>query len=607
MISRGLRAYGAVLFGSTLCLLVGNGTAMAAWPSLPTVNLPLFATHDLRLFPDAISDGVGGAFVAWDGYGPVPDATQLNDVYVQHVLASGVVDPAWPADGVDASPLSGYQFSPKLVPDGSGGALVCWYDNPVGNTGTSAVNLFAQHVFASGVIDPAWPLGGRALCAAVGEQNSLRWISDGAGGAFAAWIDRRSGTNYDIYAQHVLASGALHASWPLDGLPVCTAALEQVWPDLVTDGSTGALVFWSDGRNGIGQELIYTQHLLGAGTADPAWPAGGRILYNIPSGQLYESAVADGSGGAIVVWRARDAGQVGAVALYSHHVLASGDMNPLWPSATTVTKGWPGNLTPSCVTDGAGGVLVVWYTTGPYAGSTSDIMAQRITATGGKVLGWPANGRAVCAAVNGQVNPAIIADGSGGAFVTWMDQRTDASGAAADIYAQRVNGSGLLDARWPLDGAAVCTAALRQRYPHIVLGTAGGAIIAWSDNRDGASWDVYAQRIGDDGVLGDPPALGVGEGTVKLELALAAPTPNPASRRAALSWWLPRAGSARLAIYDAAGRAVRVLFEGQSPAGGHAGAWDLLDCDGREASPGLYFARLVTDLGTRVQRIAVTQ
>jgi hypothetical protein len=54
---------------------------------------------------------------------------------------------------------------------------------------------------ASGVAQ--WPLNGIALCTAANWQYSPRMVSDGSGGAIVAWQDYRSGTNIDLYAQHV--------------------------------------------------------------------------------------------------------------------------------------------------------------------------------------------------------------------------------------------------------------------------------------------------------------------------------------------------------------------------------------------------------------------
>jgi len=61
--------------------------------------------------------------------------------------------------------------------------------------------------------------------------------SDGAGGAIITWSDLRSGTDSDIYAQHVLASGLVDPGWPVDGRAICTAAGDQSSPAIVSDGA----------------------------------------------------------------------------------------------------------------------------------------------------------------------------------------------------------------------------------------------------------------------------------------------------------------------------------------------------------------------------------
>jgi hypothetical protein len=74
-------------------------------------------------------------------------------------------------------------------------------------------------------------------------------------------------------------------------------------------------------------------------------------------------------------------------------------------------------------------------------------------------------------------------------------------------------------------------------------------------------------------------------------LQLAA-TPNPFNPATALRYALPTAGSARLAVYDVAGRRVRTLLEGSLPAGAGEATWDGRDDSGRGLAPGTYFARL---------------
>src|SRR5207245_1671589 len=126
-----------------------------------------------------------------------------SDIYAQRVLASGAVDGGWAVGGGALCTAAGDQYSPTIVADGAGGAIVTWYDSRNGN-----YDIYAQHVLASGAVDGAWPVNGRALCTATNGQYSPTIVTDGAGGAIVTWYDSRNG-NYDIYAQRVLASGAV--------------------------------------------------------------------------------------------------------------------------------------------------------------------------------------------------------------------------------------------------------------------------------------------------------------------------------------------------------------------------------------------------------------
>lgn len=67
------------------------------------------------------------------------------------------------------------------------------------------------------------------------------------------------------------------AQWQVDGGPVCTAANVQTNPKIVSDGAWGAIIAWQDLRGGVAYD-IYAQHILASGAADPAWPANGRAL-----------------------------------------------------------------------------------------------------------------------------------------------------------------------------------------------------------------------------------------------------------------------------------------------------------------------------------------
>jgi hypothetical protein len=93
-----------------------------------------------------------------------------------------------------------------------------------------------------------------------------------------------------------------------------------------------------------------------------------------------------------------------------------------------------------------------------------------------------------------------------------------------------------------------------------------------------------------------PPAIPTG-------LALAAPRPNPSAGATRLEFDLPSAARAQLAVFDAAGRCIATLVDGDVPAGRHSATWDGRNTGGERAAAGLYFARLTTPQGVISRRI----
>src|SRR5262245_45221637 len=251
-----------------LMVLMSTRSASADWPACgrAIVTAPAGQVHSV-----ITTDGAGGAIIAWQD-----QRSPRVNIFARHVLASGELDPAWPVDGrallgdsVSAATGAGGQTTPVIVADGAGGAIVAWQD--LRNT-TTDVDLFAQHVLATGELDPAWKANGVALCVIEGNQDNHVIVSDGAGGAFVAWEDGRPGvTVKDIFAQHVLAAGTVDPAWPENGFAVTTAAGLQEFPSIVDDGEGNAIVAWDDGRSATTGFDIFARHILASGLADPDW------------------------------------------------------------------------------------------------------------------------------------------------------------------------------------------------------------------------------------------------------------------------------------------------------------------------------------------------
>ena len=318
----------------------------------------------------------------------------------------------WVPDGAPVCTAVGGQESPAITSDGAGGAIITWADYRSGGA-----DIYAQRVNASGAVQ--WTANGVALCTATGDQGPPTIVSDGAGGAIVTWYDYRSGSNYDIYAQRVNASGAVQ--WTANGVALCTATGNQYSTTMTSDGASGAIVTWHDYRTGSYAD-IYAQRVNASGVVQ--WAANGVALCSAVGGQEAPQIASDGAGGAIVTWE--DARSGSTIDIYAQTVNASGAVQ--WTAngvALCTATGF--QWYPTIVSDGASGAIVTWE---DERGGTYDIYAQHVSASG--AIQWTPGGFALCTATGDQRSPMITSDGAGGAIVTWSDAR----GVDTDIYAQ---------------------------------------------------------------------------------------------------------------------------------------------------------------------------
>jgi hypothetical protein len=422
--------------------------------------------------PKIASDGADGAIVVWQdsrtGFGA--------DIYAQRVNAVG--DVQWTFDGVQICAVMGEQSACSIVSDGHGGAIVAWQDHRSG----SNFDIYAQRVNASGAVQ--WQSQGLALCTATENQWYPAIVSDGSGGAIVTWEDYRGG-NYDIYAQRVSASGAVQ--WGSDGIAICAATTAQMYPAIVSDGSGGAIVTWWDNRNG-GDWDIYAQRVNASGAV--RWGTDGIAMCTAAGWQMTPRIASDLAGGAIVTWEDTRDGLSSDI--YAQRVNAAGVVQ--WtPDGVPLCTATGNQMHPNVVSDGSGGAIVTWE---DYRGGNYDIYAQGVDAAG--AVQWTPDGVPICTVASNQLGQAIVSDGSGGAIITWQDNR---GGLYGDIYAQQVNAAGVV--QWTPDGIALCTATSSQEDPSIASVGTGGAIVAWQDHRSGSNFDIYAQFIDAQGRIGE--------------------------------------------------------------------------------------------------------
>jgi hypothetical protein len=536
------------------------------WSTDPAVNSAISIATSTQFDPKIVSDGSGGAIITWKDYRSLSN----YDIYAQRINSSGVVQ--WTANGVAISTETSHQQSPTIVSDGSGGVIIAWEDFRGGEW-----DIYAQKINSSGVVQ--WTADGVAISTVGSHQRNPTIASDNSGGAIITWNDSRSGMNYDVYAQRINSSGVVQ--WTANGVAISTASDDQSTPTIISDGSGGAIITWRDYRNGSTNSDIYAQKINSSGVVQ--WTANGVAISTAIYNQHTPIIVSGDSGGAIITWEDYRSGTY--YDIYAQKINASGVVQ--WDTnSVAISTVDDDQLKPSIVSDGSGGAIITWYD--HRTGSEYDIYAQKVNASG--AVQWTADGIVISTAISNQINPTIISDGSGGAIITWQDVR---NGANNDIYAQKINASGSL--QWIADGVAISTAADDQSAPTIVSNGSGGAIVTWHDQRDGVSYDIYAQYISGVGTL---PVEEVEVGSVPLQFSLKQNYPNPFNPVTTIHYQLPVNSQVTLKVFDVLGREVATLVNEDKKAGSYE-----VEIDGSKFTSGMYFYRLQTGNFVEIKKL----
>ena len=240
------------------------------------------------------------------------------------------------------------------------------------------------------------------------------FTADGAGGVIVVWVDDSVG-NDNIYAQRLDDHGV--ELWTAGGIPTCTATGDQDRPKVVTDGAGGAIITWQDSRDaGSG---VYAQRLDADG--QKLWYTNGvQVAVGTPV-QTNHRTVADGYGGAIVVWE-----EVGATyfEIRAQRLAADGTrpwVTPVVAAATTGNTRYPELVLVPGASEADTRVTIAWTDYRNSITNGSDIYAQSLSLAG--VRQWTSDGLVVYAGPADQSRPDLVASDAGGTIFCWWDER----------------------------------------------------------------------------------------------------------------------------------------------------------------------------------------
>lgn len=120
-------------------------------------------------------------------------------------------------------------------------------------------------------------------------------------------------------------------------------------------------------------------------------------------------------------------------------------------------------------------------------------------------------------------------------------------------------------------------------------------VLLYNKNENGGNYRIHVID----------PASASAEETQIARFALTPMGANPFTGSAELTYELPAAGPAHLAVYDVHGREVRSLMDQSAAAGRHTVTWDGRDASGAPAPSGIYFAKL--ESGGRQMKIKLVR
>lgn len=320
-----------------------------------------------------------------------------------------------------------------------------------------------------------WKENGTMVNATSGSNRFALSTSDGNGGAIIVWTFD-NGPDNDISIQKLDENGEF--GWGQTQIIICDEIGNQGAASIISDGMGGAIVCWGDMRGA--DNDIYIQRVDTDGNI--LWKDNGTLVCGAVEEQTFSRLASDEEQGAFVVWR--DYRNSNDYNIYLQHVNSTG--NATWvDNGIAICNDTNLQTSPMITSDGMGGCIVAWLD--DRSGDSYDIYTQRVNKSGD--IYWKNNGTVIKNATGDGDSVQIISDGMGGAVLVWEDRRVD----TGDIYAQHINAAGIT--QWRKNGTAICNATQNQNSPELVIDSNGDVFLTWRDNRPGANYNVYAQKI----------------------------------------------------------------------------------------------------------------
>lgn len=245
----------------------------------------------------------------------------------QRLAANG--RPMWGETGVAVSSVARSTGDMEIATDGQGGAFFAWVERR-----DADLSVVAMHLGSDGSPAPGWPADGKVIRTTDGVQLP-RILADGSGGVYIqwqSWEQTAGGSSLQPRMVRLAADGSLHAGWSAEGIRVAPRADSPVYVWQLAGDGVGGVLLAATRFTGLGESRAMVQRLNGDGTRPAGWPAEGLDGSDIPRGNQYQPLVAGSWGEAILAWEDTRNASTGPD-VYATRFLVDGSRAPRWKGA----------------------------------------------------------------------------------------------------------------------------------------------------------------------------------------------------------------------------------------------------------------------------------
>ena len=510
------------------------------------------------------ADGKGGAYI-------LPDMTDSFShlLAVQHVTEQGQV--SWSNEGtMIRENLNRTASGQTMIPDTEGGVYIAWNDHRDASMILGATDIYVQRLDSNGAA--LWQKNGVVISSPYQEDNAAALALDGTGGVFVSYWHEHSHDSDFVALQRVRSNGT--PVWDSTGITI--PARLRTRP-VLQSGPNGTAIVAYYGYHGLTPGLerptkAYIQRIDSNGTQ--MWNNG--LPVDIADSSRVSALVVSEDGSVFIPALQFDTSMVTRW-LWMQKLSSEGHV--LWGRQEKMIAesgrilSWAeirfGERPSALIPDGEGGVIAVWI-----EGDTTQILhAARFNSNG---HAYPVE----LLAFSGRIH-------EGTSYLSWI---TETETNNYGFYIERSPD----EQRWEELGFVPGSGTSTQRNEYSFI-----------DDISGQSGTVFYYRLKQvdyNGTHSYSPVIELQRGIVPQEITLEV-YPQPAAGQFNVEVSNPSEDEYTLELTDLLGQTIRTIADGS-----HSGGAAVYPVQVPESiAPGMYFIRLRSEQGTRVQRILITK